>query len=138
MKIKVIRKKILNHCTLGELYVDNNFECHTLEDKVREVKGKHVSEWKIKGETAIPTGIYEVKITMSAHFGKLLPLLIGVEGFEGVRIHSGNTEADTEGCILVGNNVVNESIGGSRLAFTHLYNQIFDRITKEKVTFEIS
>jgi hypothetical protein len=68
--------------------------CETLEDASTTTK--------IKGESCIPVGKYEVQITMSNRFKKMLPLLIDVPNFEGVRFHGGNTEADTEGCILVG------------------------------------
>lgn len=83
--------------TIGKLYVDGVYFCDTLEDPVREGE-------KIYGRTAIPAGKYDVLITMSPRFRKLLPLLVNVPGFEGVRIHSGNNADDTEGCILVGVN----------------------------------
>ena len=71
----------------------DGYVCQTLEDPVRDVK--------IANETAIPSGTYRVTITMSARFGKPLPLLANVPNFSGIRIHSGNTTADTSGCILV-------------------------------------
>lgn len=79
---------------IGELTIDGVHQCFTLEDKVREKK--------IFGKTAIPPGRYEVTVSFSNHFQKKLPLLMNVPNFEGVRIHSGNTAKDTEGCILVG------------------------------------
>ena len=81
-------------CTHGDLFVGDDFECVTLEDIVREVK--------IPGETAIPAGCYRVVITYSNRFKRELPLLQDVPNFTGVRIHSGNTAADSEGCLLVG------------------------------------
>ena len=79
------------------------FQCYTLEDAVREIPGAPVSEYKIKGRTAIPVGSYDLVIDYSNRFKRLMPLLVGVPGFSGVRIHAGNTHEDTEGCILVGN-----------------------------------
>ena len=82
--------------TIGTFLIDGLFECFVLEDQVRE------AGVKVPGQTAIPVGRYEVIITPSQRFKEDLPLLVGVPGFEGVRIHAGNTHEDTEGCILVG------------------------------------
>lgn len=114
MKITLKRKSLTAECTIGALYIDGVFECYTLEDTVREVK--------IAGVTAIPKGIYRVIINISNRFKRLLPLLLDVPGFEGVRIHPGNTAKDTEGCILVGTSELNgSSIGSSRVAFDALF-----------------
>ena len=75
---------------------------YTLEDKFREQKGVPVCEWKIPHETAIPCGTYPLIIDMSTRFKKLMPHILNVEGFDGIRIHAGNTAEDTEGCILLG------------------------------------
>ena len=89
--------------TLGKLIAYGTpLIAYTLEDAVREIPGMPVSEWKIKGRTAIPVGAYDLVITYSNRFKRLMPLLVDVPGFEGVRIHAGNTHEDTEGCVLVG------------------------------------
>jgi len=88
--------------TIGKIFNGRDFVCFTLEDKVREVEGKPVAEWKVYAKTAIPKGYYPVKVTMSNRFKRELPLLEGVEGFSGVRIHTGNTSEHTEGCLIVG------------------------------------
>lgn len=124
MLLEVRREPSAQGCTLGSLFVDGEFECFTLEDVVREVPQEAVEKWKIAGETAIPSGTYEVAVNRSAHFGKLLPLLLNVSGFEGVRIHSGNVAADTEGCILVGNRRAPAEVLGSRIAFRGLFAKI--------------
>ena len=84
--------------TIGKLYLDGHYLCDTLEDTVRP------AGTKIAGKTAIPAGTYKVKKTMSPRFKKILPEILNVPGFAGVRIHSGNTAADTEGCLLLGLN----------------------------------
>ena len=104
--------------TIGELSVDEVFECWTLEDPVRP------DGVKIYGETAIPDGTYTVDITYSPRFKVMMPLLINVKGFLGVRIHAGNTADDTEGCIIVGTDRLNKSLGRSRIAYDKLYAKI--------------
>jgi hypothetical protein len=116
MKIKINRLYKTENSTIGELLIDGKFECFTLEDKERDVK--------IKGETAIPRGAYKVIINQSNRFKRLLPLLIDVDNFEGVRIHAGNTNHDTEGCILVGRTRTNDFIGQSRKAFDSLFSKM--------------
>ena len=106
--------------TLGDLYVDGVHECVTLEDEVREKKGVAVEQWKIAGRTAIPEGKYRVVLTQSQRFKKVLPELLNVPGFSGVRIHPGNTSADTEGCILVGEEKAGNKILHSKAAFIEL------------------
>jgi len=127
MKIEVKRLHKTKHSTIGEMTIDGIWECYTLEDIEREVK--------IKSETAIPKGTYKVIINQSNRFKKLMPLLLNVPGFEGVRIHSGNTNHDTEGCILVGRTRSNDFIGQSRKAF----DTLFAKMQKAKdITLTIS
>lgn len=117
--------------TIGSLSVDGDWECWTIEDTVRDGP-------KVAGSTAIPYGKYLVVVTMSARFKKPLPLLLDVPNFEGVRIHPGNTAADTEGCILPGCDRYANSVGRSRLAFEALFTKIKTEIAKgEKVWIEI-
>ena len=116
MQITVKRLHKTDISTIGELLVDGIFECYTLEDAERDVK--------IKGETAIPKGTYNVIINESTRFKRLLPLLLNVPNFEGVRIHSGNSNHDTEGCILVGQSRNKNYIGQSRKAFDKLFKKM--------------
>lgn len=138
MRLKLERTWCGATCTIGTLYADGKAECFTLEDVVREVRDKPVSEWKVAGETAIPEGIYGVVVTPSNRFKRELPLLVNVPGFEGVRIHPGNTADDTEGCILVGVAKTPTSVTNSRQAFDALFRKINESLgAGEQVTIEV-
>lgn len=112
--------------TIGELFLDGDSYCFTCEDAIRRVK--------VEGETAIPAGRYEVQLTVSprAKAGGLwtpwpnfmLPLLVNVPGYAGIRIHSGNNAADTEGCILVGLDRLPNGVGQSRPALRRLQDDL--------------
>lgn len=110
MRISIERKYRRPTYTIGRLSVDGEPFCDTLEDPVR-APGQ-----KIPGDTAVPAGAYEVILTRSPRFKRVLPLLLDVPGFTGVRIHAGNTPADTEGCILVGQNTLRGMLTQSRAA----------------------
>lgn len=98
LKLKRIAKR--DTYTIGRLFIDGKYFCDTLEPKVRDLS----KEAKVKGKTAIPAGRYQIVLTYSPRFKRILPLLLDVPDFTGVRIHRGNTVKDTEGCILVGYN----------------------------------
>lgn len=121
MRLRIERIRFLPDCTIGKLYVDEKFQCYTLEDCYRQDE-RRIEDWKVPGATAIPTGEYSVEITPSQRFERDLPLIKDVPGFEGVRIHAGNSDKDTEGCILVGKTWDGESgfIGSSRIALEKL------------------
>jgi hypothetical protein len=89
------RSPSVDGATFGRLHVDGRLLCDTLEDAVHGGP-------KVQGSTAIPAGTYSLDLTYSPRFKRVLPLVHDVPGFAGVRIHAGNTIADTEGCILVG------------------------------------
>ena len=108
--------------TIGRLEDENGVKiCDTLEPTWRNYKG---GELKVLRKSAVPEGTYPVVVTKSKKFGKYLPLLVGVPGFEGVRIHSGNTVNDTEGCILVGQNLIKGKVLLSRLTLEKLMRLI--------------
>ena len=139
MRLRVERNECGPVCTIGELSIDGAWECFTLEDTVREKDGEAVESWKIKGETAIPRGTYPVVITHSNRFKRELPLVQDVPGFEGVRIHPGNTSEDTEGCILVGRGKTDKTVTESRAAFNALYGKIQQGLQDgDTVTIEIA
>jgi len=128
MDLLLKRSPSKDGATIGELFIDGKFFCFTLEDEVRTGS-------KIPGKTAIPAGQYEVVINYSQHFARLLPQILDAPGFEGVRIHSGNTPEDTEGCILVGNTKGIASVGDSRAAFSVLYQLLKEAIAKHETIF---
>jgi hypothetical protein len=114
------------------LFVGGRFECFSMEDVVREIAGKPVSDWKVAGQTAIPYGEYVVDLTFSPKYQKIMPILVAVPGFTGIRIHSGNVAEHTEGCLLVGKNRVDknpategiDTITESKLAFGILFDKL--------------
>jgi hypothetical protein len=114
MKLTVIRNPSVQGATIGTLSIDGTFECYTCEDVIR------APGVKIPGETAIPAGSYPVVLDYSNRFGATMPHVLSVPGFNGIRIHPGNTAADTEGCLLVGLTKQAASVGASRIAFGSL------------------
>lgn len=135
MKITTEVYKTGKDYTISKLYVDGVYQCYIMEDVIR--KGP-----KVFGETAIPRGIYNIVVTMSERFKKLLPLLQNVLNFSGVRIHPGNTSLNTEGCLLPGTDI--GELGGkvavldSKPAFSALYGKIKAALDRgEKVTIEL-
>lgn len=84
---------------LGKLFVDGKLLGQTLEDQDRHLEA---GGEKIAKETAIPRGRYKVQLSYSNRFKRIMPEVLDVPQFKGVRIHGGNTEEDTEGCPLLG------------------------------------
>lgn len=124
MKLLLKRIHFGDTYTVGQLYEVTDYGqsplCYVLEDKVREVDGQDVKVWKEQNNTAIPKGVYDVQITFSNRFQTKLPLLADVPGFTGVRIHSGNSSKDTEGCLLLGMTWDGQSdwVGSSKTAMS--------------------
>ena len=116
MTLRVIREPSTVAATMGILLIDGVFACWTLEDVVREVK--------IPGETAIPAGRYAVQLSLSQRFQKLLPEILTVPGFTGIRIHAGNTQADTAGCLLVGRIRAYDRVEESKLALMNVMEHL--------------
>lgn len=129
--------------TISRLYVNGElFGCNCLEDTDRGLRQdmtvEEIKKKKVYGQTAIPSGSYECVYTYSNRFKKMLPLLLNVKGFEGIRIHSGNSAKDTEGCILIGKNDKVGWISNSRLWTDRLIAKMQESWRrKEKVTIEI-
>ena len=141
LELKRIAKR--DDYTIGNLSVDGAYFCDTLEDTDRGIdwgmSSRDIAYRKIKAKTAIPTGKYEVRLTLSPRFGRVLPLLMNVKCFEGVRIHPGNSPEDTEGCILVGLNKVKGQVIESRKTFDELYRMLADEVRRgKKIYIKIS
>lgn len=112
MKMLLRRNRTTAAGTFGQLSADGEDLCFTLEDPVREVEGQPVASWKVHGQTAIPQGEYLVTLENSPRFGPDTLTVNGVPGFTGVRMHAGNTQADTEGCPLLGMETTDAGIKG--------------------------
>ena len=125
MEIKVIRDVHSENSTTGKMYVDDVFECFTLEDKDRGLKSTmsldELKSLKVYGETAIPTGRYQVTTSFSGIFEKEMPLLVNVPDYDEVRIHPGNSDKDTLGCILVGEARTVDWVSNRRAAFARFW-----------------
>jgi hypothetical protein len=138
MELLLTRKTRTEKSTIGELFIDGKKYCFTLEDKDRGLKQDDsllsIKARKLFGITCIPSGRYEVVLSYSDRFKKYMPQLLNVPGFEGIRIHCGNRPEDTEGCILVGLSIGNDTIGSSRAAFDPLMMQL-EAVEKTGKTF---
>ena len=134
MKIEVNRIFKASTYTIGELSVNDNYLCDTLEDRVRP-EGE-----KVYGETAIPAGTYTVVLSYSNRFKKVMPEIQNVPNFTGVRIHCGNSSKDTEGCLLVGkwDGKTENWISDSKNSYNKLYPLLDEAFNKkENITITI-
>lgn len=140
MKLTLKRIALRPTYTIGKLYIDDIYFCDTIEDTVRDLNknGKFDNgEKKVHSKTAIPYGIYEIKWTYSPRFKKYTPQLMNVPSFEGIRIHAGNTSADTEGCLILGKNKQVGKVLNSRDTINKFYPIIKEACSNGKVTIEI-
>ena len=139
MRLTVLRIANKPTYTIGKLYIDGCYYCDVLEDVDRglddDMEESEILKKKIKGQTAIPTGTYPVKITYSPKYKKNMPLIENVKGYSGIRIHSGNTHKDTEGCVLVGKNKEVGKVLESRKTYNALYKILSE--TKERIIIDI-
>ena len=142
LNLKLERKWKKEKYTIGNLYVNGVFFSNVLEDNVRglrqDMTPEEIKKIKIHGQTAIPSGRYEIRVTLSARFRRQLPILLNVPGYAGVRIHPGNTDANTEGCLLPGKNDRVGQVSNSRATMAALQKQIEEAIYQNsKVYIEI-
>ena len=150
MKLTLKRIARKEGYTIGRLYIDDAYFCDTLEDKDRGLEQAMpldmIKRIKVKGETAIPTGTYELSMRhispkysrkkAFAFTGGVMPRLLNVPGYEGVLIHSGNTAADSEGCILVGENKAVGKVLNSMATFKALWSVLNQR-KSEPITITV-
>lgn len=143
MEITLHRKVFTNKTTIGELFINDSktVQCYILEDKDRGLKQTmsldEIKKLKVYGETAIPYGRYEVVVSYSERFKKKLPLLVGVPGYEGIRIHTGNYAENTHGCLLPGKNKGVDCVTESTAITSWLISTIENALETEKVFITI-
>lgn len=135
MELLVQRIAKKSEYTIGRLFVDGKYLCDTLEDRVRDL----TKERKVPGETAIPAGRYRVIVNVSPKFGRELPRLLDVPGFEGILIHKGNSARDSAGCVLLGENKEKGRVVNStpyELRLTRLIKEAIQRGEEVWITVE--
>jgi hypothetical protein len=149
MELKLHRRYKGENYTIGDLYVNGEWFCNTLEDKDRGLNDKmslwSIEQIKVKDQTAIPTGTYKVTLSVQSPKYKTrkqyefcngyLPRLLNVIGFEGILIHIGNKAGDSSGCILVGENKVKGQVINSTATFKKLYERL--KSATDEITIEI-
>lgn len=144
MLLRLERKYLKEEYTVGLLYVDGNYFCDTLEDKVRDFNKDgdllDAGETKVYGKTAIPYGKYRITLDIqSPSFSQktyykvlcngYLPRLLNVANFDGVLIHCGVTADHSAGCVLVGQNKIKGGLIKSKQTFERLYRMMQDADT---------
>lgn len=130
MILKLLRISSTDKRTIGAMFINDVFECFTLEDPPQKEK--------IPGNTRIPSGVYELgwqflDTELTRKYTKRFPDFFkhhievhNVKNFTSIYIHCGSFTKDTDGCILVGENAFSKEdmINGSGIAFEHLYKKI--------------
>lgn len=127
--------------TIGKLYIDNVYFCDTIEDKDRglnqDMSINDIKKKKVYGETAIPTGTYSLIIDYSNRFKRRMAHILNVPGYEGIRIHTGNTAKDSLGCIIVGKNKVVSKVIESKITYDKLFPLLEKAYKKGKINITI-
>lgn len=142
MELNVKRIARKDGYTIGRLFINNEYFCDTLEDTDRGLRStmqvNEILAKKVKAQTAIPTGKYDVILTFSPRFKRVLPLLLNVPGYQYIRVHNGNRPDSTEGCLLVGENKAKGQVLNSRATLEKLMSILLEcEKRKEKVTILI-
>lgn len=153
MKLMTDRAWKKDTYTIGRFFIDGKRFYETLEDKDRGLKQTdtlfHIEMVKVPGETAIPSGTYEVRIDIVSPkykavkwyddlCGGRMPRIMNVPGFDGILIHPLTSALDSRGCIGVGRNTVKGKLTSSRDTFKALYKKMEEAVERgEKITIEI-
>ena len=142
MEIQVNRIARKDGYTIGRMSLNGEYFCDTLEDTDRGLSDSmqvdEILAKKIKAQTAIPTGKYDVILTFSPRFKRVLPLLLNVPGYQYIRVHNGNRPDSTEGCLLVGENKEKGKVLNSRATLEKLMSILLEcEKRKEKITITI-
>lgn len=141
MKIYLYRKYKKNNYTIGQLFINNEYFSDCLEDTDRGLTSNmsidEIKRIKVPGNTCIPYGTYKITITYSPKFKKNLPLINDVKGFEGIRIHSGNNNNDTSGCLLLGFNKIKGGVINSKVTVDKFID-IIQKTTNSGETITLS
>ena len=143
MELKLERKYRSNNYCIDKLYINGKYFSDALEDPDRGLTDsmnlEEIKRIKVKGDTCIPYGTYNVTITYSPRFKRNLPLINNVKGFEGIRVHNGNIPQHTEGCVLLGFNKIKGQVINSKDTVNKFINIVQKALNKgEKVTIEIT
>ena len=128
MELKLHRFALKPTYTVGKLYIDGQYFCDVIEDVVRDLNKDgdldDPGEGKVYAETAIPYGRYEVVVNLSPKFKRVLPLLLNVKHFTGIRIHEGSSEKSSAGCLILGENKVVGKVINSKYYVTKLTDKL--------------
>lgn len=140
MRLKLLRKYFGEEFTEGKVFVNDGFQCYTVEDKDRKLETSGCED-KVQDKTCIPRGVYKVTISYSTRFKRHLIEVLNVPCFKGIRIHSGNSSKDTEGCIIVGKSNARDDdnwVSESKVAYEALHKKVKQALSAgEEVTLEV-
>ena len=143
MELRLERKYRSSKYCIDKLYINGKYFSDALEDPDRGLTDsmslEEIKKIKVKGNTCIPYGTYNVTITYSPKFKRTLPLINKVKGFEGIRVHNGNTPQDSSGCVLLGFNKIKGQVIDSKVTVNKFIDIVQKALNKgEKVTIEIT
>lgn len=141
MKLTLNRNTRSAESTIGDLFINDEFFCYVLEDFDRGLTSSmsvaEINQKKVYAKTAIPKGTYKVVITFSPRFKQYMPLLLNVKGFQGIRIHTGNTANHSEGCLILGMTKSTNFVGQSKIAYSRLMAKLKKVEKTEEIIIEI-